>query len=792
MIRLFARWTKRLLLTVVILLAIAVLLAWATLRASLPQLDGEFAVAGITAPVSIERDAIGAPTLHAQNRNDLAFATGFVHAQDRFFQMDLSRRNAAGELAELIGAALLARDRRVRMHRFRARAGEFLLQQNAQEKALLDAYAAGVNAALAAMDAKPFEYHVLQSEPERWEPVDSLLTGFSMFLDLNDERADRDVQRGFAARVLPAEVFDWMYPEGTRWDAPIMGDARAESVIPGADLIDLRDLRLPTANLVVPVDVPLPGSNNWAVTGALTAEGRAIVADDMHLGLRVPSVFYRARLKYDEPAAVDLAGVTLPGVPILVAGSNGHVAWAFTNSYGDWSDAIIVRPGSKRGTYLTPDGEKRFAEFRELIKVRDAATEELVVRETVWGPVRDDVVYPEGEIAVSWIAQEPGGLNLRQIDLETVRSVAEVIDVANAIGQPPQNFVSGDADGNIVWTIAGQIPLRDGYDSELPVDGAIYRGFVGWLPSDTYPRVVNPETGRIWTANARVVDGEALAIVGDSGYALGARARQIRDGLFARDSFTPQDMLAIQLDDRALFLSRWRDLLLGVLDENAVAGNEARAQYRDQVRDWIPRASTDSVGFRLVRDFRNRVKATVFEMLTMPIRAAYPFPVPLRMSRQFEAPLWAMVTEQPAHLLTGNFDSWEALMLSVIDSNLNDLQGRPGGLGERTWGEVNRAAIRHPLSPSLPWFSRWLDMPREPLPGDNDMPRVQAPATGASERFAVAPGDEANGYLHLPAGQSGHPLSPFYRLGHADWVAGRPTPFLPGPAAHRLTLTPAP
>lgn len=786
------RWIRRLLLTVVMLIVIAALLAWATLRASLAQLDGVVAVPAISAPVTIARDTYGAPTLHAKNRGDLAFATGYVHAQDRYFQMDLSRRNAAGELAELVGAAALEHDRRVRLHRFRARAENLIAEQTPAERALLEAYTAGVNAGLIALSTKPFEYFVLRSEPKPWTPEDSILVGYTMFLQLNDELADRDVQRGFAARVLQPAVFAWLYPEGTRWDAPIIGDARDEATIPGPELLDLRAHRLPSAALPSPVSKTMPGSNNWAVSGRLSADGRAVVANDMHLGLRAPSVFYHARLRYDEPAAVDLAGVTLPGVPILVAGSNGNVAWAFTNSYGDWSDAIIVRPGSKRGTYLTLGGEQEFIEHRERIEVRGAAAQELLVRDTIWGPVRTDVTHPEGEIAVSWIAHDVRGMNLQQLELETAHSVAEILAVANTVGQPPQNFVTGDAAGNIGWTIAGQIPTRDGYDSQLPVDGALFRGFTGWLPAADYPSVVNPESGRIWTANARVADGAALGIIGDSGYDLGARAGQIRDGLRARDTFTPADMLSIQLDDRALFLSRWHDLLLNVLDDAAVKGNGGRSQYRDLVRNWQPRASVDSVGYRLVRAFRNQVEATVFNMLMSPVRAAYPFPVALRMSNQFEAPLWSLVTEQPPHLLTADFKNWKAVMLAAIDSNLDYYLGQPGGLDSRTWGELNTAAIRHPLSPALPWFARWLDMPREGLPGDNDLPRVQSPAFGASERFAVSPGAEQAGYLHLPAGQSGHPLSPFYRRGHADWVTGRPTPFLPGEAAHTLTLTPLP
>jgi len=786
------RWISRTLLAALLLLLIGCIVIWFALRASLPQLDGDYAVTGISSAVSIERDANGAPSIHAADRTDLAFAIGFAHGQDRFFQMDLSRRNAAGELAELIGSVALPQDRRARLHRFRARAQRVLEAHGDQDRAILQAYADGVNAALDAMSGRPFEYQLLRSEPQRWTPADSLLVVFTMFFELNDERADRDTQRGFAERVLPPAVFAWLYPEGSRWDAPLMGEARAEAPIPGPADMDLRDYRLPTAAVPVRPEPFMPGSNNWAVSGDLTNDGRAIVANDMHLGLRVPSVFYRARLRYDRPQAVDITGVTLPGTPVVVAGSNGRVAWGFTNSYGDWSDAIIVRPGATSNTYQTPSGDQAFVEHRERILVRDGQSEDLIVRETIWGPVREDLVYPEGELAVSWIAHDVRGLNLRQMQLESAATITEAIAIANSAGLPPQNFVTGDVNGNIAWTIAGQIPLRDGYDPQLPVDGAVHRGFVGWLSPEEYPQVINPESGRIWTANSRVSDGQALALIGDSGYDLGARATQIRDKLHARAAFEPADMLDIQLDDRAVFLERWQSLLLDVLDAEATDGRPGRARYRELAESWLPRASVDSVGYRLVRAFRNQVQSTVFEMLMMPVREAYPHEVPLRISQQFEAPLWALVTERPAHMLTSDFPSWRALLLSAVDQNIEFYESRPGALDARTWGEFNTAAIRHPLSPVLPWASRWLDMPNDALPGDHDMPRVQGSTFGASERFAVSPGAEERSYLHLPAGQSGHPLSPFYQRGHGDWVEGKPTPFLPGPAAHRLTLTPAP
>ena len=545
------------------------------------------------------------------------------------------------------------------------------------------------------------------------------------------------------------------------------------------------------------------------MSGSLSRNGRAIVANDMHLGLSVPNVFYRARLVQtgDESSddssdelrddsrrdSRDITGVTLPGTPAVVTGSNGRVAWAFTNSYGDWSDAVIIRPGAEPGTYRTADGDVPFEEFRETIRVKGADDVTLLVRETRWGPVIDDMAWPDGEIAVSWIAHKEDAVNLLHLGLETATTIDAAMDVANRLGIPPQNFVCGDDAGNIGWTIAGKIPLRSAFDASLPVDWSEGDGWIGWLPPEEYPRVRNPSTGRIWTANARVVDGDALQKIGNGGYDLGARAAQIRDKLFSRELYDARDMLAIQLDDRALFLTPWRDLLLSVLDETAIATNSERRLYRDLAEDWLPRASADSAGYRLVRGFRMEVRQMVFDMLMKPVADAYEEKVELRISNQFEGPLWTLVHEQPAHLLSKDFDSWHALMLEAVDRNIRYFeQNFDGGLEQRRWGERNIARIRHPLSRSVSAFSRWLDMSPEPLDGDSNMPRVMSPDFGPSERFAVSPGDEKNGYLHMPAGQSGHPMSDFYRAGHDDWVQGRATPFLPGETVHLLTLRAAP
>ena len=509
----------------------------------------------------------------------------------------------------------------------------------------------------------------------------------------------------------------------------------------------------------------------------------------MHLGITTPNVFYRARMRTTGADGVDLNGVTLPGAPLLVAGSNGHIAYGNTNSYGDWTDAVIVRPGPVEGTYLTEQGPLVFSTYDEVIEVKDAASEKLRIRETIWGPVREDGSDPDNEIAVSWLAHHPEAVTLGHLRLEMARSVSEALEIANSIGMPPQNFVVGDSAGNIGWTIAGRIPVRVGFDPLLPADWSDGSGWQGWVAAADYPRVLSPHSGRIWTANSRVADGRALAIIGDGGYDLGARARQIRDGLFASDFLSPDDMLRVQLDDRALFLERWRDLLLRVLDEAAIGESPDRREYRRLAEGWMPHAAPESVGYRLVRAFRTEVRDRVFTMMMQPVWETYGEDTELRMSNQFERPLWSLITERPPHLLTADYADWDELLLAAVDANIRYFEENySGGLERRSWGERNTAEIRHPLSAALPFLSDWLDMPREPLHGDSNLPRAQSPSFGASERFAVSPGDEAAGYLHMPAGQSGHPLSDYYRIGHADWVQGNPSAFLPGPPRHELVL----
>lgn len=785
------RWVRRAIYLALALAIVAFGAGWYLLAGSLPQLDGQLDVDGLSAPVQIQRDALGTVTIEAANRRDLAWATGFVHGQVRFFQMDLQRRVAAGELAELLGPMALEVDLDHRRHRLRARAEHYLAERPAHQAELLRAYASGVNAGLAHLDVRPWEYLLLGQQPEAWQPADTLLTLDAMFFSLNgggDNDHDLAITRMRA--VLPGKLVDFLLAPAGRWAAPLQGEPFPPPEVPTAAVFDLRQAEPASAASVDLPEPEIPGSNNFAVAGALTG-GAAIVANDMHLGLRVPDIWMRMRLRYHTTAGerVELNGVTLPGTPAMVAGTNGDIAWGFTNSYGDWMDWAKVRFDPEHpNRYRTTNGWAEIREHTETIRVAGGEPHKLVVRDTIWGPIM--ATAPDGTpLALAWIAHSPRSHNFNILKLEQTRDVATALAIAPTIGMPPQNFLVGDAQGHIGWTITGNaLPLRAGYNPNLPADWSRpHTGWVGWAEPAQFPRIINPASGRLWTANNRTTSGAWLKLLGDGGYALGARAQQIRDDLFARQHFQPEDLLAIQLDNRAVFLTRWQKLLQTTLKAHPDAGLGTLQQL---TADWTGRAAADSVDYRLVRNFRNQVGEAVLAPFITRVEGRFE---DFEWPSSSEAAVWTLLQQRPPWLLGPDYASWDALLLHAAHEVVDELGDRPGGLAARTWGERNRADIHHPLAPALPWpLDDWLSMPPDPLPGDNHMPRVLAPSFGASERFGIQPGNLEASYLEMPGGQSGNPLSPFFGAGHEAWVHGQPTPLLPGPAKHTLQLQPDP
>jgi penicillin amidase len=770
------RWILGVLVAIVLL---AVLVLWLLLRGSLAELDGERPLPGLATKVTVERDALGVVTITAGNKADALRALGRVHAQERYFEMDLMRRSAAGELSALFGAKAIEADKRMRVHRLRARTEAHLQDALGSDPAAVRAYVDGVNQGLGSLAVRPWAYLLLRQAPQPWQASDSVLAGLAMYADLQDPSNQSELALERIRAVVPPALYALLAHDGSEWDAPLAGAARGNAPLPDASQLDLRTLKAATG--AAAEDADAVGSNNFAVAGALTADGRAIVADDMHLGLRAPSLWFRVRLRYPDPQAaggqVDVSGFSLPGVPAVIVGSNGHVAWGFTNSYIDTAD------------FRTEPADAAVTVHEERIVVAGGADVRFPVRETAWGPILHTHADGSGD-ALRWVAQLPGAVRMDFADMARAADLDQALQIADHAGIPAQNLVIGDRSGRIAWRLIGARPDRGPGCTPLGFnDNHRNPGCAPWpIRSDAAPSLVDPASHRLWTANSRVVDEATLATIGNGGYDLGARGRQIRDLLATQAHFDEHDLLAIQLDDRAVFLQRWWVLLHQVVEHN---DDPALKRLGTASSHWDGRAAIDSVSYRVVREFRTQVLDTLTDALLAPARAPLGEDFLAPRLAQLEGVAWPMLQQRPANLLPPAYTNWDALLADAARRTEAELSAQ-GPLAHSSWGERNTAAICHPVARALPAFaSRWLCMPADPLPGDRDMPRVQTPAFGASQRMVVSPGHEADGIVHMPGGQSGHPLSPYWGAGHEDWVHGRPTPFLPGKAQHTLTLLPA-
>ncbi len=792
------KWLRWLLLSLggLVLLAAAVLAwGWWQMRGSLAQLDGTRALTGLSAPVKIERDALGVPTLTGASRADVARATGFLHAQDRFFQMDLLRRRGAGELSELFGPVTLDLDKGARLHGFRRTAAAVLQRAAPAHRALLRAYTEGVNAGLAALAQSPWEYLLLRVTPQPWREEDSILCIYAMWFELQDSRGNFELNREALRSSLGLATLDFLAPRGDSWDAALDGSTFTPAPLPPLRF-QAPASDAPPAGLAAlePADKQVNGSNAFALAGTHTATGAALVANDMHLALDLPHIWYRAVYHWtDEAGPHRTVGITFPGWPGLVSGSNGHVAWGFTVAYIDTADVVaLAMEPVVHSFYQTPQGMQPVEERQEEIRVKGAPPVPFTTHWTRWGPVINTPKEGRG-LALRWIAHDPEATNMNLFGLETVRTTAEAVAIAHDMGMPNVNIVLGDNRGDIAWTLAGRVPRRVGHDGRLPVSwGYGDRRWEGNLPAAEIPTILNPAEGLLWNSNNRQLGGEIYAKLGDGGFDDGARARQLRDNLRALvatgKKAAPADLYAQQLDDRALFLERWQKLLLEVLTDEAVGSQPDRAALREAVRTWNGHAATESVAYRAVRSFRLHAAERAFGPFIDRARQHYPA-FAWRQLR-YEDALWQLVRGQPPKLLNPAHASWPALLLAAADDVAADAK-KAGGFARYTWGARNTLAMQHPFGRFLPKsLARFLALPAQPLAGDADMPRVQGPRFGQSDRLVVSPGHEEEAIFNMPGGESGHPLSPFYRAGHDAWVKGEPTPLLPGPARHTLTLTP--
>lgn len=757
------RVIKRLLLVVVVLALAGTAIVYGVLTLSLPTLDGKGRSDAVTQPVKVARDTLGQAVITAATRHDAAYGLGYAHGQDRFFQMDLLRRNAAGELSELFGKAALALDKKMRFHQLRKRSQAILKTLPEADKQLLKSYAQGVNEGLAQVGYPSFEYLLTGAEQQPWQSEDSLLVIFSMYLDLQTATFERDqaliqIQQQYGVKMVE------FLTQPSQYQAALDGSVLAPytQTIPQLPTQPLAAIKSITANLEV-------GSNNWAVTADLTNTQAAMLSDDMHLSMAVPVIWYRAQLNYTHNnQAYQVTGVSLPGAPAIVVGSNNKIAWGFTNGYIDTADWVALTDSSKTW------------QVNEVITLDNGNDEIYPLTLSEYGPVKYINNQP---YALSWAAHQSYAVDMQLLQLEQAETVDDALNIASNVGIPVQNLMVVDSQGSAAWKHMGGIPART-VPSELAINENEYAAT--WQQNEVIrPFVKNPESGRLWTGNSRVVSAEDNARFGNGGYALGARATQIRDRLFEKQQFNEGDFYQLQLDNQARFLTPWHSLLLEQLKQQP----EHNADYINALDNWQQCACSTSVGYTLVKTYRDELINILFSSIEASLNQqdgtlSY-------VKRDLEPAVWQLIKAQPASWVNPQFTNWEQQLQAAFEQTLAQLTAKFGNnIQNWQWGKVNELAIEHPFAKQIPLLSKLLNMPTAPGFGDSYMPAVQKTSFGASQRFIAQPGHLESAILTVPGGQSGHPLSEFYRAGFDEYVEGKHTPLLPQTFMHQIEIVP--
>ena len=443
--------------------------AYAVVAASLPRRAGEAPLPGLAAPLEVALDSRAIAIVRGESFADVLRGQGYLHAQERFFQMDLLRRSSAGELAELFGERALAADRGQRPFDYRAHARRLRSTLPAEQSAWLDAYTEGVNAGLADLGARPPEYWLVGAAPRPWAADDTLLVVLTFYTMLSNNDTYERAQ-GVMHEVLPSPLYDFLTPSTSRFDRPVLGSTPSDPTggyvplpIPGPDVVDLRRQRAPEPDGTPRVEPPLtgPASNNWAVDATRGAAGRAIVANDPHLSLRLPNIFYRVELEWEDRA---LRGVSIPGLPGVLIGASNDVAWGATVSNADQSDWIVVEVDpADPSRYLTPDGYEPFATGVAEIAVAGGEPVRIETRATRWGPVvATDWRGRPLALHATWL--EPQGLDLDIVGLAQAGDVASASAILARWAGPSLNWVLADRAGDVAWVANGPLPRRVGFD----------------------------------------------------------------------------------------------------------------------------------------------------------------------------------------------------------------------------------------------------------------------------------------------------------------------------------------
>ncbi len=752
-------------------------------RAALPQVDGTINVAGLAQPVIVTRDSLGVPNIVAANVSDLFFAQGYITAQDRLWQMDMTRRFASGDLSEILGSDYIKVDTEQRILGLRQVAEKVAAAMSPAERAYFDAYAKGVNAYIEQhRKTLPLEFRFLVYFPHVWTTEDSVLVGLSMTEFLNHGfYKEQLAKEKILARLGPELTADLFVNSSWRDHPPGAESPSIENEIPAEPGADEEEespagsktssppkpaptkpanrLSQPRSELL-PIEMPFsseapesrlhPGSNNWVVSGAHTASGKPLLSNDMHLDLRIPNTWYEAHLTAGE---FDVAGVTLPGMPFVIVGHNRHIAWGFTN-LGPNVEDLYVEKFNEQGQYLTPQGWKEPEHRKEIIRVKGKPEVNLDVEVTRHGPIITGIVPGETrKLALKWVIYDPQAASVPFFAVDSAANWEEFRQAFSHFGAPGQNVVYADTDGHIGYQATGLIPIRAG-DGSLPVPGEDdAHEWTGYVPYDKLPRVYDPASGMIATANGRVAPNGypyTLSLEWGSPY----RTERIYKLLsIPNKKFGPADMLAIQTDIVSEFDRYCAERFVYSVDHSPKASPRAKAAA-DLMRNWNGKMETDSAAPTIEVYSRRKLNEILLKSRLGDDWKGYSW---------FMSPVWLenLLLHRPARWLPAQFGSYDDLLTAAVEAAVSDA-GAPHVLATWKWGRVHRVDITHPFWGHVPVLKRAAGPGSQPLSGNGETVKQVATTFGPSERLTVDFSNLDGTTLDIVNGQSGNIFDEHY------------------------------
>ena len=770
-------------------------LAWWLFLRPLPQIDGSAPLPGLQNQVTVDRDIWGIPHVRASSLADMAEAQGYVVAQDRLWQMDLLRRVARGQLSEILGPVTLPVDKHFRLLRFGPAADRDTTLLDEESRIVMEAYSRGVNKFIEQHQRNlPVEFKLLKYQPQPWQPSDSLVIGAYMYETLTETWEEKFNRAQVTARVGPEKAKDLFSIEAALdrfvvGDPDQPGDSSQRSGDPGDEDDDddmsqddvlkaskqspdspaFTDLTSALAPAVLEWvgesqrDIRHAlGSNNWVVSGDHTATGKPLLANDTHLELSVPPIWYQMHLTCP---GWNVKGFTLPGAPLVIIGHNDRIAWGFTNNGADVQDLYVETFNPAQPEEYKVNGKWLKAQtVDELIHVKGAPDEHFPVTVTRHGPV----VKKDGNTSYSlrWTAIEPGALANTYNRLGKAQNWKEFREVMKSVWGPAQNAVYADVRGNIGYLVAARVPIRKKGRGEVPVPGDTdaYE-WKGYIPFDELPQVFNPEDGLIVTANARVAGPDYKPYLTDR-WEEPYRTARIWDLLHDKHDLRPADMMKVQADTYS-----YPDVFLAeqlVPAAKISAPKDPRAQKLISLaNDWNGIADADSV----VVPFLEGTRRAALKLILQPVLGNDANLYQWR-STSF---LQRVLTERPPSWLPSTYKNYDELLAAAADQSVQYLEKDSDSpkIEDWPWKRFDSLEMLHPLGREG-WLKKLFSITGKPQGGTAFSPRAATRHHGPAMRFVANPGNWDDSLMLIPGGQSGQLGSLHYSDQFRYWYEGIP------------------